>query len=192
MTAPSTSRIASDAACAADTRYSWMCRSMFSITTIASSTTMPVARMMPNSVSVLMEKPISLTNAKAPMSETGMVMAGISVLRHVCRNTKITRTTSAIASTSVLRTSVIDSSTTSVVLTRDLILHSRRELRLEPFELGDDRSFEIQRVRCWQLDDAEANGFNALEPQLARIGLRTELGAPDVFQPDERAARHRS
>ena len=74
MTAPSTSRIASDAAWRAGFRYSWMCRSMFSITTIASSTTMPVARMMPKSVSVLIEKPSSLTNANAPISETGMVM----------------------------------------------------------------------------------------------------------------------
>ena len=55
MTAPSTSPIASTAAFLADTLNSWMCRSMFSMTTIASSTTMPVARMMPNSVSVLME-----------------------------------------------------------------------------------------------------------------------------------------
>ena len=94
MTAPSTSRIASDAACRADTLYSWMCRSMFSITTIASSTTMPVARMMPKSVSVLMEKPISLTNANAPISDTGIVIAGMIVLRQVCRKTKMTSTTS--------------------------------------------------------------------------------------------------
>ena len=89
---------------------------MFSITTIASSTTMPVARMIPKSVSVLIEKPISFTNANAPMSETGMVMAGMSVLRHVCRKTKITSTTRMIASTSVFSTSAIDASTTSVVL----------------------------------------------------------------------------
>ena len=89
---------------------------MFSITTIASSTTMPVARMMPKSVSVLMEKPISFTNANVPMSETGIVIAGMSVLRQVCRNTKMTRTTSTIASASVFSTSRIDSSTTSVVL----------------------------------------------------------------------------
>ena len=55
MTAPSTSRIASVAAFAAGTRNSWMWRSMFSMTTIASSTTMPVARMIPKSVSVLIE-----------------------------------------------------------------------------------------------------------------------------------------
>ena len=89
---------------------------MFSITTIASSTTMPVARMMANSVSVLIEKPISLTNANAPMSDTGIVIVGMSVLRQLCRNTNITSTTRAIASTSVLRTSLIDSSTTCVVL----------------------------------------------------------------------------
>ena len=89
---------------------------MFSITTIASSTTMPVARMMPKSVRVLIEKPISLVNANAPISDTGMVTAGMIVLRQVCRKTKMTSTTSAIASASVLRTSLIDSSTTSVVL----------------------------------------------------------------------------
>ena len=89
---------------------------MFSITTIASSTTMPVARMMPKSVRVLIEKPISLVNANAPISDTGMVTAGMIVLRQVCRKMKMTSTTSAIASASVLRTSLIDSSTTSVVL----------------------------------------------------------------------------
>ncbi len=115
-TAPSTSRMASDAALRAETLYSWMCRSMFSMTTIASSTTMPVARMIPKSVSVLIEKPISFTNANAPISDTGIVIAGISVLRHVCRNTKITRTTSTMASMSVVTTSRIDASTTSVVL----------------------------------------------------------------------------
>src|SRR6187200_2055015 len=115
-TAPNTSRIASDAACLALLPYSWMCRSMFSITTMASSTTMPVARMMPKSVRVLIEKPISLVNANAPISDTGMVTAGMIVLRQVCRKMKMTSTTSAIASASVLRTSLIDSSTTSVVL----------------------------------------------------------------------------
>ncbi len=89
---------------------------MFSITTIASSTTMPVARMIPKSVSVLMEKSITLAKANAPMSETGIVMVGMSVLRQLWRNRNITRTTSAIDSSSVLRTSRIDSSTTWVVL----------------------------------------------------------------------------
>ena len=48
---------------------------------------------MPNSVSVLIEKPNSLTNANVPMSDTGIVIAGMSVLRQFCRNRNITRTT---------------------------------------------------------------------------------------------------
>src|SRR5437870_2223275 len=54
-----------------------MWRSMFSITTIASSTTSPVASVTPKSVSVLIEKPNSFTNMKVPMSDTGIVIAGL-------------------------------------------------------------------------------------------------------------------
>ena len=111
-TAPNTSRIASIAARSAPFLYSDMWRSMFSITTIASSTTMPVASTIPNSVSVLIEKLNSLTKAKVPISETGIVIAGISVLRQFWRNRNITRITSPIASTSVNSTSLIDSRTT--------------------------------------------------------------------------------
>jgi hypothetical protein len=88
---------------------------MFSMTTIASSTTRPVASVMPNSVRVLIEKPNRLTNANVPMSDTGIVIAGINVVRQFCRNRNITRTTSPIASASVTTTSRIDSETTVVV-----------------------------------------------------------------------------
>ena len=89
-----------------------MWRSMFSITTIASSTTIPVASTIPKRVRVLIEKPNSLTKAKVPMSDTGMVMAGMSVLRQFWRNRNITRMTRTMASTSVSSTSLIDSRTT--------------------------------------------------------------------------------
>ena len=46
-------------------------RSTFSTTTIASSTTRPIASTSPNSVSVLIEKPSALITAKVPISETG-------------------------------------------------------------------------------------------------------------------------
>ena len=111
-TAPNTSRMASMAARYELLPSSAMWRSMFSITTIASSTTMPVASTIPNSVSVLIEKPNSLTKAKVPTSDTGMVMVGMSVLRQFCRNRNITRTTRAIASSRVISTSLIDSRTT--------------------------------------------------------------------------------
>ena len=88
---------------------------MFSITTIASSTTRPVASVMPNSVSVLIENPNSFTNAKVPMSETGIVIVGMSVVRQFWRNRNMTRTTRPMASISVVTTSRIDSDTTVVV-----------------------------------------------------------------------------
>ena len=60
---------------------------MFSTTTMASSTTMPMARTSPNSVSVLMENPNALMTAKVPTSDTGIVSVGISVARQSCRKT---------------------------------------------------------------------------------------------------------
>ena len=135
MTAENTSRIASTAASCALLLYSRMCRSTFSITTIASSTTMPVASTMPNSVSVLIEKPKSLTNANVPMSDTGIVIAGMIVLRQFCRNRNITSTTRPMASASVFSTSMIDSSHDRDVVEGDLRLEARRKVQPQPLEL---------------------------------------------------------
>ena len=73
-----------------------------STTTIASSTTMPMARMMANSVDRLTVKPSAAIAAKAPMIVTGTVVAGTSVARQSCRNTRMTISTSTAASISVL------------------------------------------------------------------------------------------
>ncbi len=123
-TASSTSELATTApvisfiAAAAPSRgcrpFSLTKRAMFSITTIASSTTRPVARVSPNRVSVLIEKPSAFISAKVPISETGIVMAGISVVRHDCRNRNTTAITSTIEIASVLSTSRIDSATNGV------------------------------------------------------------------------------
>src|SRR5208283_1658023 len=115
MTAPVTSRMASDEALTGFNSPSCRWRSMFSMTTMASSTTRPVASVMPNRVSVLMEKPSSLTKAKVPMSETGMVTAGMMVERQSSRKTKMTRMTRKIAWPRVETTSRMDSLTASVV-----------------------------------------------------------------------------
>ena len=58
------------------------------MTTMASSTTRPVARVMPNNVSELMEKPKILTKAKVPISETGIVTAGMMVARQSSKKKK--------------------------------------------------------------------------------------------------------
>ena len=91
-----------------------MWRSTFSTTTIASSTTMPIASTRPNSVSTLMENPSSHSTAKVPMIDTGTATSGISEARQVWRNSTTTMTTSAIASSSVSMTEAIESLTNTV------------------------------------------------------------------------------
>ena len=52
-----------------------------STTTIASSTTSPIANTRPNSEMMLIEKPNSGNKMNVPMSETGMATSGMSVAR---------------------------------------------------------------------------------------------------------------
>src|SRR5690242_13100350 len=85
------------------------------MTTMASSTTSPVARVIPNSVSELMEKLKILMNANVPINDTGIVTAGMIVARQSSRKKKITITTMMIASSRVLTTSLTESPTTVVV-----------------------------------------------------------------------------
>ena len=98
-------RMARSAATAGDTPSLAMMRSTFSITTIASSTTMPIASTRPNNVSRLIEKPSTCIPKKAPMTETGTASTGMSVARQLCKKTKTTKVTSSMASNSVFTTS---------------------------------------------------------------------------------------
>src|SRR6185312_11535865 len=91
-----------------------MCRSTFSTTTIASSTTMPIASTSPNSDSVLIEKPAASMIANVPTMEIGTEASGITDARHVWRNTTTTMTTSSVASSNVLMTSWMESRTNTV------------------------------------------------------------------------------
>ena len=58
-----------------------MMRSTFSSTTMASSTTMPMASTSPNRVSRLIEKPSRYMPAKVPMIDTGTAMIGMIIAR---------------------------------------------------------------------------------------------------------------
>ena len=62
-----------------------MMRSTFSTTTIASSTTIPMARIRPSRVSILSEKPNTSITPKVPMSEIGTATIGMSVARQLSR-----------------------------------------------------------------------------------------------------------
>ena len=115
ITAPETSRIASTAASKGAMLFSRIRRSTFSSTTMASSTTMPMASTSAKSVRVFMEKPTSHSPAKAPISDTGTAIIGISVARQVCRKRNTTASTSSAASKMVVFTSLIEASTKRVV-----------------------------------------------------------------------------
>ena len=90
----------------------WRCT--FSMTTMASSTTSPVASVMPKRVSELMEKPNNLMKAKVPISETGIVTAGMMVARQSSRKRKMTVMTMKMARPRVHSTSRMESPTTVV------------------------------------------------------------------------------
>ena len=84
-----------------------MMRSTASTTTMASSTTMPIASTIANNDNWLMEKPTVYMPTSVPSSAEGTTSVGMSVARKLCRNTSITRNTSATASQSVISTSWI-------------------------------------------------------------------------------------
>ncbi len=92
-----------------------MTRSTFSTTTIASSTSKPMASTIPNMVRVLMVKPKAARMPNVPSKTTGTVIVVMMVARKFCRNRYITRNTSTIASIRVCTTPLIDSLTTGVV-----------------------------------------------------------------------------
>src|SRR5580704_108137 len=114
-TALATSAMAAEVAACVSLSPWLMCRCTFSMTTIASSTTSPVAKVIPNSVSELTEKSKILMKAKVPIRDTGIVTAGMIVARQSNRNRKITMMTMRMASSSVVTTSLTESPTTVVV-----------------------------------------------------------------------------
>ena len=86
-----------------------------STTTIASSTTMPMASTRPNIERVFTEKPRIGKKMKVPMRDTGTVSRGMMVARRFCRKMNTTRVTRMIASTNVWTIDSIEASTAGVV-----------------------------------------------------------------------------
>ena len=90
-------------------------RSIFSKTTMASSTTIPIDKTIAKSVSVFIEKPKRYKPANVPIRDIGTAMIGIKVARQFCKNKNTTSTTRSIASPNVLNTSFIDAFTKLLV-----------------------------------------------------------------------------
>ena len=115
ISAPAICVIASLAACSAERPLLAMLASTFSTTTIASSTTRPIARIRPKRVSMLMEKPSRCMPTNVPTMDTGTARIGITVARSDCRKTNTTRTTSTTASKNVCTTLSIEFSVKRLV-----------------------------------------------------------------------------
>src|SRR3974390_1838740 len=96
------------------TRPASMLRSTFSTTTIASSTTIPIASTSPNNDRLLIENPTASITANVPTSDTGTAASGMIEALHVCRKRITTMTTSKIASTRVCITASIECLTNTV------------------------------------------------------------------------------
>ncbi len=86
-----------------------------SITTIASSTSKPIANTMANNVSVLIEKLSTLKQANVPSRDTGTASSGINVERPLCRNKYTITATNSKASMKVIITSSIEAFTNFVL-----------------------------------------------------------------------------
>ncbi|MNE44230.1 hypothetical protein D3C80_1384480 [compost metagenome] len=83
-----------------------------STTTMASSTTIPMASTKANMVRVLTVKPSGIKTRKVPMIDTGIASNGMSVALQFCRKRNTTNTTSNRASMKVCNTSSIEAFTT--------------------------------------------------------------------------------
>ena len=99
-TAPASSAMASSAAPCGSAPSS-IRPAMSSLTTMASSTTMPVASTSPNRIRLLRFDPLSRTTTRLPIRATGTAMPGISASRQRPRNSTSTTSTSTTASRSV-------------------------------------------------------------------------------------------
>ncbi len=119
---------------------------MFSSTTIASSTTRPIASTIASSVSVLIVNPNTYISANEPTSDTGIVTSGISVARRLRRKKKITSTTSTTASAIVVNTESIERSMNTDESYAMLIRMPCGRRLVDLLDLGAQRLRQLERV----------------------------------------------
>ena len=104
-----------------------------------------------------MEKSKILMNAKVPISETGMVTAGMMVARQSSRKRKMTAMTMTMACASVTSTSRMESPTAVVESKAMAYLQARRKALREFVERGLCLAVHIERVGVRQLLHADAH-----------------------------------
>ena len=163
-----------------------------STTTMASSTTMPIASTRASSEIVLIEKPNSGNSTKVPTSETGTASSGISVARQPWRKTKTTRITSTIASTSVVHDLVDALAHGERGVERDGVVEIGREALLQLLHQRAGLAHRLDRVRARRLVDGHDRGRLAVQAAHHVVDLRAELDARHVAHADHRAVGGRA
>ena len=183
-TAPVIWPIALRVASFGDRPSSVMMRSTFSITTIASSTTMPIASTMPNRVSWLIVKPSISMPRNVPSRATGITRVGMMVARMFCRNSSITRNTRMIASISVCTTSLIEMVTKAVLSYGLNQVTPGGKLGASSSILRAHRVGHVQRIGAGQQLDRERADRLAVELGVEAITLRAEADPGHVTERD--------
>jgi hypothetical protein len=162
-----------------------MFRSTFSTTTIASSTTMPIARIRPKSVSRLMLKPNICMIANVPMSETGTAISGMSVARHEPRNTSTTITTRPIG----LEQRLVHFADAVLHELGDIVDGVVRQPRgegavgLKLVQTGPHFGGDLHGVGTRLLEDDDRRRRPAVEAAVGVVAAGAEFDAGDVDQP---------
>ena len=138
-------------------------RSTFSTTTMASSTTMPMARTRPNNDRALIENPHIHMPANVPTIDVGTARSGMIDARQVCRNRMTTSTTSAMASRSVCTTALIESADEYRGVVDDAVIHPFREILLQLLHRGAHAIGDLNGVRAGRLEDWDRDGLLIIE-----------------------------
>ena len=123
-----------------------------------------------------------LMKAKVPISDTGIVTAGIMVARQSSRKRKITMMTMMTASSSVLTTSFMESPTTVVVSKAITYLMPGGNDFESSMQGGLGSLVDFQRIGVGELLHADADGFVPAVQKVGVVAFRADFGAPNIFE----------
>ena len=163
---------------------------MFSISTMASSTMMPVESVMASRLTMLREKPSMSIAQKAGMIDSGRVTAAMMVARRSRRNRNTTITASAAPSNKVLQGLMV-AGDRGIDRGVDQLELDVRVFRLEAIDPVGHRRRHGHVARPFGAQDAESHHRLAVGAREApRLGNGVGNGA-EIVEPDLTAARKR-
>ena len=163
-----------------------MLRSTFSTTTIASSTTMPIASTSPNSDRLFSVNPNIAMKKKVPISDTGIATSGMIAARQVCRNRMMTSTTRSDGLQDRLLDRIDRLLDELGRIVDDVVLDPGREPLRQLVHRPDDALRRGQRIRAGPLEHRERDRRIAIEIGVRPVVLRGELDPRHVLEAHHR------